>query len=236
MSRAPNNPAADGGASPQHPQSRRPITVVVADDHRVVRAGLIALLHQYDDVRVVGEAGSGQEAVERAEALEPDVVLMDLQMPVMDGVQATEHIVRRLPDTAVLILTTYDDDELIWEGIRAGARGYLLKDVLPDDLIRALRTVAAGGTLLPPTIAAKLAQRIQHHGAAPHPPAAVTPRETEILQHMARGRTNREIAAALHISENTVKTHISNLYQKLEVNDRTEAVTTALRLGLIELR
>lgn len=235
MSTTPHHPTF-GHTSRKPDEGNAPITVVVADDHRVVRAGLIALLHQYDDVRVVGEAGSGLEAVERAETLAPDVVLMDLQMPVMDGVQATEQIVRRLPATAVLILTTYDDDELIWDGIRAGARGYLLKDVLPDDLIRALRTVAAGGTLLPPTIAAKLAQRIQHHGAAPHPPAAVTPRETEILQHMARGRTNREIAAALHISENTVKTHISNLYQKLEVNDRTEAVTTALRLGLIELR
>lgn len=234
MSTTPHHPTF-AHTSRKPDEGNAPITVVVADDHRVVRAGLIALLHQYDDVRVVGEAGSGLEAVELAETLAPDVVLMDLQMPVMDGVQATEQIVRRLPATAVLILTTYDDDELIWDGIRAGARGYLLKDVLPDDLVRAIRTVASGGTLLPPAIAAKLAQRIQHFDADSNPSVTVTPREREILQHMARGHTNREIAAALHISENTVKTHISNLYQKLEVNDRTEAVTTALRLGLIEL-
>lgn len=210
------------------------ISVLVVDDHRVVRAGLIALLRQWSDIEVVGEAGTGEEAVTRVQALRPSVVLMDLQMPVMDGVEATKRIVAQWPDTAVLVLTTYDDDELIWEGIRAGARGYLLKDVPPEELVRGLRTVAAGQTLLSPDIASKLTQMIQHQVTGEAGPM-LTPRETEILQLMAEGRSNRAIGAALHISENTVKTHISNVYQKLEVRDRTEAVTTALRLGLIRL-
>lgn len=211
-----------------------PISVLVVDDHRVVRAGLIALLRQDRRLRVVGEAGTGAEAVDKVLQLHPDVVLMDLQMPVMDGVEATRRIAADAPSVAVVVLTTFDDDELIWEGMRAGARGYLLKDVPPEELIEAIEAAAAGETLLPPAIASKLAQRI-HRGAAPDVADAVTGREREILQLMAKGLSNREIARALHISENTVKTHVSNVYQKLDVNDRTGAVTTALRLGIIRL-
>lgn len=264
------------------------ISVLVVDDHRVVRAGLIALLRQWPDIDVVGEAGDGQEAIERAAELEPDVVLMDLQMPVMDGVEATKRIVEETPTTAVLILTTFDDDELIWEGIRAGARGYMLKDAPPDQLVEGLRTVASGHALLPPDIASKLTHMIRHRSSdasapqnAPMSPATdagdgklrpeparagslgpatepasattdpasdarargrtpqttpiLTARETEIVQLIAAGHSNRDIAATLFISENTVKTHISNVYEKLDVNDRTGAVTTALRFGLIRL-
>lgn len=211
------------------------VSVLVVDDHRVVRAGLIALLQQSRRIKVVGEASTGKEAVEKVKTARPDVVLMDLQMPVMDGVEATRRIAAEAPEVAVVVLTTYDDDELIWEGMRAGARGYLLKDVLPDELIRAIEAAAAGDTLLPPAIASKLAQRIQR-GGADDGAATVTTREREILELMAKGRSNREIAEALYISENTVKTHVSNVYQKLDVNDRTEAVTTALRLGIIHLR
>lgn len=216
------------------------ISVLVVDDHQVVRAGLIALLNQWSDITVVGEAGNGEEAVDLTNTLQPDVVLMDLQMPIMDGVEATKHILRQRPDTAVLVLTTYDDDTLVWDGIQAGARGYLLKDVPPEELVQGLRTVASGQTLLSPDIAAKLTRIIRHQGtgegyAAPASGPTLTSRETEILQLIAEGRSNRDIAGTLFISENTVKTHISNVYQKLEVGDRTEAVTTALRLGLIRL-
>lgn len=216
--------------------SDRTISVLVVDDHRVVRAGIIALLEQGARLQVVGEAGTGEEAVEQAATLRPDVVLMDLQMPVMDGVEATRRITAERPSTAVVVLTTFDDDELIWEGMRAGARGYLLKDVPPEELIEAIEAAAAGKTLLPPAIASKLAQRI-HRGSGSILDAAeaLTVREREILELIAQGCSNREIGEALHISENTVKTHLSNVYQKLEVNDRTEAVTTALRLGIIRL-
>lgn len=245
------------------------ISVLVVDDHRVVRAGLIALLRQWPDIDIVGEAGDGLEAIERVAELRPDVVLMDLQMPVMDGVEATKRIVEETPGTAVLVLTTFDDDELIWEGIRAGARGYMLKDAPPGQLVQGLRTIASGQALLPPDIASKLTEMIRHRpeivttpmiegterseieapasATSPSPthtpdcaskPNAVptlTARETEIVQLIAAGRSNRDIAAALFISENTVKTHISNVYEKLGVNDRTGAVTTALRLALIQL-
>lgn len=216
-----------------------PIRVVVADDHRVVRAGLAALLAQRPEFRVVGEAGTGDEAVRLAVELCPDVILMDLQMPVLDGVAATRQIRSAVPQTQILVLTTFDDDELIWSAIQAGAKGYLLKDSPPEALFAAVREVAAGKTLLPPEILARLAQVIQQGGpggsAGAGTEEALTEREQEILRLIARGYSNREIAAALYISENTVKTHISNLFAKLDVRDRTEAVTKALRLGWLDL-
>ncbi len=213
-----------------------PIDVLVVDDHKVVRAGLVALLQQQPNLRVVGEAGTGEEALQCLERLSPDVVLMDLQMPVMGGVEATREIRRRWPKVAVLILTTYDDDELIWQGIQAGARGYLLKDAQPEELLSGVRTVASGGTLLPPEIVLKLTQVIQQGGSAETQGRdPLTEREQAILNLIAKGLSNKEIASHLFISENTVKTHISNLFQKLEVSDRTQAVTKAIRLGLIAL-
>lgn len=223
-------------------ETSKEITIVVADDHRVVRAGLVALLSQQKGLRVVGEAGTGEEALRQVEATRPRVVLMDLQMPGMDGIEATREIRARWPETEVLVLTTFHDDELIWGGIQAGARGYLLKDTPPDELFRAIQAVAQGKTLLPPEILSRLTHVIQQggpasRGGAPATELAepLTEREQETLQLMARGYSNKEIAQALFISENTVKTHISSIFRKLEVNDRTEAATKALRLGLIDL-
>lgn len=215
-----------------------PIKVMVVDDHRVVRAGLVAFLKQSPGLLIVGEAGNGEEALAAVAALQPDVVLMDMQMPVMNGVEATRQIRSRWPRTEVLVLTTYDDDELIWGGLQAGAKGYLLKDAPPEELIRGIETVAGGRSLLPPEIAAKLMQVISQGGppsAKPEPAEQLTERELEILALMASGSANKEIAASLFISENTVKTHISNLFQKLGARDRTEAVTRALSRGLIKL-
>lgn len=209
--------------------------VLVVDDHRVVRAGLVALLRQ-SGLDVVGEAGNGQEAVELVGQLAPRVVLMDMQMPVMDGVEATRRIRAQYPQTEVLVLTTYGDDERIWGGLQAGAKGYLLKDAPAEELLQGIETVAAGRSLLPPEIAARLMQVISQGGPGRHEPAEqLTERELEILRLMAGGMANKEIAGALFISENTVKTHASNLFQKLGARDRTEAVTKALSKGLISL-
>lgn len=214
------------------------IKVMVVDDHRVVRAGLVAFLKQSPGLTVVGEAGNGEEAVAKVAELQPNVVLMDMQMPVLNGVEATKQIKSRWPQVEVLVLTTYDDDDLIWGGLQAGARGYLLKDAPPEELLRGIETVAAGRSLLPPEIAAKLMQVISQGGPASAKPEAaeqLTERELEIVKLMASGAANKEIAASLFISENTVKTHISNLFQKLGARDRTEAVTKALARGLITL-
>ncbi|NLN27662.1 MAG: response regulator transcription factor [Firmicutes bacterium] len=213
---------------------KQSIKVLVADDHQVVRAGIVALLEQQEGFQVVGEAGTGDEAVEKALAKRPDVVLMDLQMPGTDGVQATRILRERAPEVAVLVLTTFDDDELIWGAIQAGAKGYLLKDTPPAGLFSAVRDVAAGKTLIAPEVLARLTQVIQQGGPGPQE-EPLTEREHEILQLIAKGYSNKEIAAALFISDNTVKTHISNLFDKLGVRDRTEAVTKALRLGWLKL-
>ena len=212
------------------------ISVLVVDDHRVVRAGLAALLRQHPSLQVVGEAGNGEEAVRLAGELRPDVVLMDMQMPVMNGVEATQQIKARYPSVQVLVLTTYDDDGLIWGGLQAGAKGYLLKDAPPEELLQGIKAVAAGQSLLPPHIAVKLMNVISHGGTARGEVAdQLTDRELGILRLMAGGSANKEIAATLFISENTVKTHISNLFHKLNVRDRTEAVTRALSRGLIKI-
>lgn len=206
------------------------IRVLVVDDHPVVRAGMVALLGELDDIEVVGEAANGSEALGLVPRLAPDVVLMDLRMPVMDGAEATARL-RAEPDAPeVLVLTTYDTDADIVRAVESGARGYLLKDTPPAVLADAIRRAALGETVLAPPVAARLAERLRA-------PARVelTPRELEVLQAVARGLSNAEVGRELFIGEATVKTHLLRIFAKLEVTDRTAAVTAAHRLGLITL-
>jgi DNA-binding NarL/FixJ family response regulator len=207
------------------------LRLVVADDHPVVRAGVVAMLSEEPDFDVVGEAGDGREAVDLVGHHRPDVVLMDLRMPVMDGVEATRLLRAEGDGPAVLVLTTYDTDADIVRAVEAGANGYLLKDAPPEMLAEAIRASARGETVLAPPVAAKLAGRLR----APAAPA-LTERELDVLRCVARGLSNAEIGAELFIGEATVKTHLLRAFDKLQVSDRTAAVTAAYRLGLIDLR
>lgn len=211
------------------------IKILIADDHPVVREGLFAMLSREPDFKVVGEAKDGAEAVDKARRLNPDVVLMDLRMPEVDGVEAMRQIRSTNPDIKFIILTTYSDDEYIFSGIEAGARAYLLKDAPREELFKAIRAVYKGESLIQPVVASRLIDRFTELSRKVPSGEQLTERETEILQLMARGAANKEISAQLSISESTVKTHISNIFQKLGVNDRTEAVTQALKRGIIRL-
>ncbi len=211
------------------------IRVLIADDHPVVREGLFAMLSRQPDFKVVGEAKDGVEAVDMARRLKPDVMLMDLRMPEMDGVEAMRQIKSTNPDIKFIILTTYSDDEYIFSGIEAGARAYLLKDAPREELFKAIRAVYKGESLIQPVVASKLIDKFAELSRRAPSGEQLTERELEILQLMAKGAANKEISAQLSISESTVKTHISNIFQKLGVNDRTEAVTEALRRGIIRL-
>ncbi|HKN55236.1 MAG TPA: response regulator transcription factor [Amycolatopsis sp.] len=207
------------------------IRIVLADDHPVVRAGLVGLLTLESDFDVVGEAANGLEAVSLAVSLSPDVVLMDLRMPEMDGVAATARIAAESPSVRVLILTTYDTDQNIVHAVEAGASGYLLKDATPEQLAAAIRSAAGGETVLPPAILAKL---VSHVRTPPTPPDLLTARELQVLRLVARGLTNAEIGRELHIGETTVKTHLVRMFAKLDVGDRTAAVTVAMQRGLLK--
>ncbi|MBX3310775.1 MAG: response regulator transcription factor [Cryobacterium sp.] len=202
--------------------------ILVADDHPVVRGGIVALLGTADDLDVVGEAADGLEAVRLALELEPDVVLMDLRMPGIDGDEATARILAERPGIRVLVLTTYESDDSILTAIEAGASGYLLKAAPQEELLAGIRSVARGEVALAPRIAALLVNRVQRP-AAP----SLSPRETEVLKLVAQGRSNPAIASELFLSEATVKTHLLHAFEKLEVNDRTRAVTRAMELGLL---
>ncbi len=206
------------------------IRVVVADDHPIVRAGIVALLQDADDVSVVGQASDGETAVAIALAERPDVVLMDLRMPGIDGDEATARILVREPDIRVLILTTYESDDQILAAIEAGAAGYLLKAAPESEILAGLRATARGETALAPSAAAALVRR-----ATTKAPAGPTlsPRELEVLQLVAQGGSNPAIGRALFLSETTVKTHLGHVFEKLGVNDRTRAVTRAMELGLL---
>jgi DNA-binding NarL/FixJ family response regulator len=206
------------------------LRVLLVDDHRVVLAGLHAMLDPSPDIEVVGEAEDGAEAVALVRDLEPDVVLMDLRMPGMDGVAATARLRELAPAIPVLVLTTYDTDADIVRALEAGATGYLLKDATREELLDAIRSAAVGRSVLAPTVASRLVARM----AAPAR-SALSAREIEVLELVARGRTNKEIARALHLSEATVKTHLVHSFSKLGVEDRTEAVTAALERGIIRL-
>jgi DNA-binding NarL/FixJ family response regulator len=247
-----------------------PIKVILADDHPVVRHGLAAIVDVEDDIAVVGQAENGKEAlalvhslkpdvVGQAEngkealalvhSLKPDVVLMDLQMPVMDGVEAIKHIRAEAPRVQVIILTTFADDDYIYEGIAAGARGYLLKDAPPDQLIEAIRAAHRGESLLDTEVAARILDQFSsmiggdapsqlvHADESAMPQTNIpklTPRELEVLALMSQGARNKEIAESLVIAERTVKIHVGNVLGKLQVSNRTEAVAVALKMGLLD--
>ena len=214
------------------------IRLLLVDDQALFREGLHTLLSLHEDLQVVGEAGNGLEALAAADALRPDVVLMDLRMPILDGVAATRRLLAAHPTTRVIAVTTFDDDELVFDGLRAGAVGYLLKDVSSDKLVEAIRAAARGESFLQPSIAAKVLaefNRLEHSAAPPPPPLAepLSERELEILRLLAAGDSNKEIAAALFIAEGTVKNHVTNILGKLDARDRTQAALRARELGLI---
>jgi len=205
-----------------------PIRIVIADDHAVVRQGLRMFLQDDDDFEVVAEAQNGSEALTLAKQLKPDVVLMDLLMPVMDGITAIGHIRRDLPDTEVIALTSVLEDASVVGAVRAGAIGYLLKDTQAEELTRAIKAAANGQVQLSPQAAARLVREVR----APESPETLTERETDVLRLLAQGRANKEIAAALFIGENTVKTHVSSILVKLGVQSRTQAALYARQIGL----
>jgi DNA-binding NarL/FixJ family response regulator len=211
------------------------IRVVVADDHAVVRQGLRTFLDLQDDVEVVADAADGAEAVAAVHEHGPDVVLMDLVMPGMDGVEATRRIARERPATRVIALTSFLDDDKVLPAVRAGAAGYLLKDVGPEDLVRAIRTVHAGEALVHPAVAARLMEEVAGGGRrAGAEEDGLTAREREVLGEIARVRSNKRIALELRISEATVKIHVSSVLRKLGVSDRTQAAVYAVRQGLAD--
>ncbi|GIV97077.1 MAG: DNA-binding response regulator [Herpetosiphonaceae bacterium] len=208
------------------------IRILLADDHEVVRQGLVAILETQPDFEVVGEASSGAEAVELAAKLNPDIILLDLEMPSMDGLHALRAIRAAHPDRKIIVFTAFDTDERIFGAVQAGAQGYLLKGAPRDELFRAIRVVHTGGSLLEPVVAARLIRRVSSsQEAAPQ----LTGRELEVLQLIAGGLQNKEIAAQLRISERTVKFHVSAILGKLGAGNRTEAVAIAVQQGLIEL-
>jgi two-component system NarL family response regulator len=204
------------------------IRVLVVDDHFVVRMGLTTLINTQSDMTVVGEAANGRQGVEFFRAEKPDVTLMDLRMPEMNGLEAITAIRTEQPDARIIVLTTYDGDEDIYRAFQAGARAYLLKDMHHDDLLGAIRAVHQGQRIIPPAIANRLAERM--------PRSELTAREHEVLTLIVKGMTNREIAGTLGISEGTVKIHVNNLLGKLGVSDRTKAATTALQRGIVHLK
>lgn len=213
------------------------IRVLLADDQDLVRAGFRLILELADGVEVVGEAGDGREAVRLARELEPDVVLMDVRMPEVDGIEATRRLLHAGVDTRVLVLTTFDLDEYVYAAVRAGASGFLLKDVPRDELVHAVRTVARGEALLAPAITQRLLERFI---ARPDPRAAapaldeLSARELEVLRLLARGLSNAEIASELIVGEATVKTHVARILRKLDLRDRVQAVVFAYETGLVE--
>jgi len=205
------------------------------DDHTVVRRGLVALLATEPGIRVVGEAANGLEAVERAAALRPQVVLMDLVMPGMDGVEATSRILAQHPEAQVLVLTSFGSDAKLFPAVRAGAVGYLLKDTTPEELVRAIRRTAAGESPLNPGVARRLLRELAHEERETPQGEALSPRETEVLRLVARGLGNLAIGERLFISEATVRTHVSSILAKLGVANRTQAALYALRQGLASI-
>ena len=215
-------------------ESNKKIKILIVDDHVVVREGLSAMLSREPNIEVVGEAENGAQAIDKADKLKPDIVLMDLRMPEVDGVEAMQRIKQQHPEINFIVLTTYDNDEYIFKGIEAGARAYILKDSPREELFRAINAVYKGESLIEPAIAGRVLDKLvelSHQGSA----TDLSRREIEVLELIASGTGNKLIADKLNISASTVKTHIQSIFQKLEVNDRTEAVTKALSKGIIRL-
>jgi NarL family two-component system response regulator LiaR len=210
------------------------IRVLVVDDHAVVRQGLRTFLELQEDMEVVGEAGDGEQALAAAVELEPDVILMDLVMPELDGVSAIERLRVVAPATRVIVLTSFLDEDKVLPAVRAGAAGYLLKDVQPAELVRAIRMVDHGEALLHPAVAARMLDEIAGHGQQADRHALLTARELEVLALLARGRANKAIAFDLGVAEKTVKTHVGNILGKLGLADRTQAALYAVREGLVD--
>jgi two-component system, NarL family, response regulator LiaR len=208
------------------------IRVLIADDHEIVRKGIRALLSEAGGFEIVAEAGDGQGAVLRAAESNPDVILMDLLMPVMDGIEATREITRRQPDARILVLTSFAADNKVFPAIKAGAAGYLLKDSSPDDLVRAIRQVQRGEPSLSPTIARKLLREVAHPAETQPAPEALTPREMAVLRLVAQGLSNQEIADQVAVSEPTVRAHVSRILGKLHLASRTQAALYAVREGV----
>jgi DNA-binding NarL/FixJ family response regulator len=212
------------------------IKILIADDHPVVREGLITMISREPDFKVIGEAKNGLEAVEKVKQLKPDVVLMDLRMPELDGVEAIRQISLTEPNVKFIILTTYSDDDYIFKGIEVGARAYLLKDAPREELFKAIKAVYRGESLIQPVIASKILDRfVEMTKQAQTPQDTLSGRELEVLELMAKGSANKEIADQLSITNSTVKTHIASIFQKLNATDRTEAVTQAIKKGIIHL-
>jgi len=211
------------------------IRVFIADDHAIVRKGIRAVLEIVPDIEVVGEAENGRDAVYRIEELEPDVILMDLVMPEMDGIEAIHRIKERRPEARILVLTTFAGEDQVFPAIKAGALGYHLKDSRPEDLARAIRQVHRGESSLHPVIARKVLEELSRPSSRPPTPDPLTQREVEVLRLVAQGLENREIAEKLVITEATVRTHVSNITSKLHVASRTQAALYALREGIASL-
>ena len=201
------------------------ITILCVDDHPLVRKGIAAILATEDDLKMVAEAGSGQEAVDAFRASRPDVTLMDLRLPGMDGIEAAKQIRQIDPEAKILALTSYDGDQEIYRALEAGVRGYLLKEMVHTEIVRAIRVVHSGKRLMPPEVAERLSEHF--------PQVALTPREIEVLQHVANGYGNKEIGVRLGTAAGTVKMHLQNILSKLGASDRTHAVTLAIRRGII---
>ncbi|QCR33685.1 response regulator transcription factor [Lysinibacillus sp. SGAir0095] len=210
------------------------IRVLIADDHHVVRRGLLFFLKTQKDIEVIGEAKNGIEAVELVESLQPDIVLMDLVMPEMDGIQATKKIKDKWPDVHILMLTSFSDKDHVLPAIEAGAAGYQLKDIEPDELVNSIREIIRGENIIHPVATIQLEETLREEENLPHVKNALTPRERDVLAELTKGKSNREIASSLFVTEKTVKTHISNIFSKLDVQDRTQAALYAVKHGLTE--
>ncbi|MBD7945524.1 MULTISPECIES: response regulator [Psychrobacillus] len=210
------------------------IRVLIADDHHVVRRGLMFFLKTQKDMDIVGEATNGKEAVELTETLKPDIILMDLVMPEMDGIQATKRIKVKYPSIQILMLTSFSDRDHVIPALKAGASGYQLKDIEPDDLAEAIRKLMRGENTIHPEATSQMEKENEPREVLPHEEYPLTPREQDVLAELTKGKSNREIASSLFVTEKTVKTHISNIFAKLQVQDRTQAALYAVKHGLTE--